>query len=90
MNGIASKQMEVIIWDTARNNNFIFDDSWTIFTWENIVVEIKQARVIPAARELHNKEIAWWPTPTWLKNEYIYLQKSELLNHKTTENLAGK
>ena len=67
MNGTAMRQIETRIWVAPKNRSLLCDGSMNFDPKPG--PDIKHAKVTPTALALHSNEMAWFPTPTWLKIE---------------------
>ena len=67
MKGTAIRQIDTNIKNAPKHKSLLWDGSINLEAKPG--PEIKHAKVTPAAFALHNSDIAWSPTPTWLKND---------------------
>ena len=84
MNGTAIRQIETKIWVAPRNRSLLCDGSMNFDPKTG--PDIKHAKVTPTALALHSNEMAWFPTPTWLKLENINILT--LIKNKTEKFLS--
>ena len=67
MNGTAMIQIETRICVAPKNKSLRWEGSMNFEPKPG--PDIKQAKLTPTALALHNNEMPWFPTPTWLKLE---------------------
>ena len=69
MKGTAIKQIDTNIKVVPKNKSLLWDGSINLVPKPG--PDTKHAKVTPAAFALHNSDISWFPTPTWLKKGWL-------------------